>query len=111
MFEVKAIVRRDRQDDVLRALHEIPDLPGLTLSVVEGIGRQRSTEGGAPPEYGRVSMSKIEVVVGADRLARVMAAIELSARTGRAGDGKVFVFRVEQVVRLRTGETGAAALA
>jgi nitrogen regulatory protein P-II 2 len=55
-------------------------------------------------------MAKIEIVVGADRLARVMAAIELSARTGRPGDGKVFVFKVEQVMKVRTGETGIAAL-
>ncbi|MGE3343136.1 MAG: P-II family nitrogen regulator [Vicinamibacterales bacterium] len=110
MFEVKAVVRLDKQDDVIRALHEIPDLPGVTLSVVEGIGRRQSMEGEAPQPFGRVSMAKIEIVVGADRLARVMAAIELSARTGRPGDGKVFVFKVEQVMKIRTGETGIAAL-
>ncbi len=110
MFEIKAVVRLDKQDDVIRALHEIPDLPGVTLSVVEGIGRRHSREGEAPQTFGRVSMAKIEIVVGADRLARVMAAIELSARTGRPGDGKVFVFKVEQVMKIRTGETGATAL-
>ncbi len=110
MFEVKAVVRLDKQDDVIRTLHEILDLPGLTLSVVEGIGRQQSVEGEARQTFGRVSMAKIEVVVSADRLARVLAAIELSARTGRPGDGKVFVFKVEQVMKIRTGETGHAAL-
>lgn len=74
MFEVTAVVRLDEQDDVIRALHEIPDLPGVTLSVVEGIGRRQSMEGEAPQPFGRVSMAKIEIVVGADRLARVMAA-------------------------------------
>jgi nitrogen regulatory protein PII len=110
MFEIKAVVRLDKQDDVIRALHQIPDLPGVTLSVVEGIGRRQSAEGEAPHPFGRVPMAKIEIVVGADRLARVMAAIELSARTGRPGDGKVFVFKVEQVMKVRTGETGIAAL-
>jgi nitrogen regulatory protein PII len=111
MFEVKAIVRLDRQDDVIRALHEIVDLPGLTLSVVEGIGRRTPLEGAAPVEFGRVQMAKIELVVGADRVTRVVTAIEQSGQTGRPGDGKVFISKVDQVLKIRTGETGAAALA
>lgn len=110
MFEIKALIRVSRQDAVIQALHEIPDLPGLILSVVEGIGRRAGGDGARPGEYGRVQMAKIEVVVAEPRLARVLAAIEASGSTGRPGDGKVFVTRVEQAIRLKTGETGPVAL-
>lgn len=109
MFEIKAIVRLDRRELVINALHELADLPGLTVSIVEGVGR-RHGEAADPPDFGRITMAKIEIVVTEDRLAEVLATVERAAHTGRHGDGKVFVLKVEQAVRFRTGESGAAAL-
>lgn len=106
MFEVKAIVRLDRRDEVIAALHDIPGLPGLTVSTVEGIGRRHPHQ----DDYGRVTMAKIEIVVSEDHLTPVLDGLKRSAHTGRPGDGKVFVLCVDQAVRLQTGETGLDAL-
>ncbi|MBP8272802.1 MAG: P-II family nitrogen regulator [Acidobacteria bacterium] len=106
MFEVKAIVRVDRQTEVIAALHEIPGLPGLTLSLVEGIGRRHPMQ----QDFGRVVMAKLEIVLTDEHLTQVVDALKRSAHTGRPGDGKVFVRRVDQVIRLQTGETGLDAL-
>jgi len=106
IFEVKAIVRLDRQAAVISALHEIPGLPGLTISVVDGVGRRSTNQ----EDYGHVTMAKIEIVVGDEQLAAVLDALKRSAHTGRLGDGKVFVRRLDQVIRLQTGETGLDAL-
>ena len=109
MFEIKAIVRPDRKDAVIDALHQLPDMPGLTTSVVEGVGR----ESGASVEhasYGRTPMVKIEIVLPPHRLQAALDTIAAAARTGRAGDGKIFVFRVEDALRVRTGESGLEAL-
>ena len=72
MYEVKAIVRLDRQEDVVAALHAVADLPGLTISVVEGVGRRHAHPVVDPGDFGRVTMAKIEIVVGQDRLAEVL---------------------------------------
>ena len=110
MYEVKAIVRLDRQEDVIAALHAVPDLPGLTISMVEGVGRRHADAVLEPVDFGRATMAKIEIVVGEDRLTQVLDAVTRGAHTGRRGDGKVFVSRVEQALRLRTGETDLNAL-
>jgi nitrogen regulatory protein PII len=110
MYEVKAIVRLDRQEDVIAALHGVPDLPGLTVSVVEGVGRRQADHPVESEDYGRTSMAQIEIVVAEDRLAQVLDAVTRAAHTGRRGDGKVFVSRVERALRLRTGETDLNAL-
>lgn len=110
MYEVKAIVRLDRQEDVIAALHAVPDLPGLTISMVEGVGRRHADAVLEPADFGRATMAKIEIVVGEDRLTQVLDAVKRGGHTGRRGDGKVFVSRVEQALRLRTGETDLNAL-
>lgn len=110
MYEIKAIVRLDRKEGVIAALHAIADLPGLTVSNVEGVGRRHTETLTLPAHYGRAAMAKVEIVVGEAQLEPVLQAIAHSAHTGRHGDGKVFVYRVDRVVRLRTGETDAAAL-
>ena len=81
-----------------------------STSVVEGVGRRHAHPVVDPGDFGRVTMAKIEIVVGQDRLAEVLDAVVRGAHTGRHGDGKVFVSRVEQVLRLRTGETDLSAL-
>ena len=110
MYEIKAIVRLDRQEEVIAALHGVPELPGLTVSIVEGVGRRTAYHFVESGSYGRTAMAKIEIVVSEERVAQVLDAVTLGAHTGRMGDGKVFVSRVEQAIRLRTGETGPMAL-
>lgn len=109
MQEVKAIIRPERVDAVLHALHEMPGLGGVTVSQVRGIGRRmgaRDEEG----LYGDTPMTKLELVVP-DRLVEpVLTAIESAARTGRPGDGKLFVYPVVSARRIRTGEVDADAV-
>ena len=109
MREIKAIVRHERVPDVFRALHEIPGLPGATLSVVQGFGKRIdvSAESGG---YGETVMAKLELVIPTELVARVTAAIERSAHTGRPGDGKIFVIPVENAINVRTGSQGLEAL-
>ena len=109
MQEVKAIIRPERLDAVLHALHEMPNLPGVTVSEVRGIGRRMDAREGEV-QYGETPMAKIEIVVPEPLLDRVLHAIEAAARTGRAGDGKLFVYAVAQARRLRTGEADEVAL-
>ena len=108
MREIKAIIRRERVPDVLGALHERPDLPGVTISVVEGVGRKHSDS--ASPEFGEVEMAKLETVVSSELVPWVVDTIKRAAFTGRAGDGKIFVVRVEQAVQIRSGDEGPGVL-
>lgn len=108
MREIKAIIRRERVEDVITALHERPDLPGLTISHVEGVGRQPGRPG--VPQFGEVQMAKIETVVSAELADWVVDTIQRAAFTGRPGDGKIFVIRVEQAVQVRSGERGPQVL-
>lgn len=109
MREIKAIVRHERVPQIFRALHEIPELPGATLSVVQGFGKRidLSAESGG---YGETVMAKLELVIPTELVARVTAAIERSAHTGRPGDGKIFVIPVENAINVRTGSQGLEAL-
>ena len=92
MHEIKAIVRHERQEDVIAALHAVADLPGLTISMVEGVGRRHAdiVQSNRPTTAGR-PWPKIGIVVGEDRLEQVLDAVTRGAHTGRRGDGKVFV--------------------
>lgn len=109
MREIKAIVRHERVPEIFRALHDIPDLPGATLSVVQGVGR-RVDASVEHRGYGETVMAKLELVVPSDLAERVVAVIERSARTGRPGDGKIFVIPVENAINVRTGSQGLSAL-
>lgn len=109
MFEVKSIIRPERLAAVVHALHEIPDVPGLTVSIVRGFGRHAG--GAGPPwEYGETEMAKLETVVPQELLQRVVETIQDVAATGRAGDGKVFVVRVEDAIKIRPGVRGSEVL-
>ena len=108
MREVKAIIRRERVADVLAALHERANLPGVTISVVQGVGRREHTSGSI--EFGEVEMAKLETVVSADLAPWVVDTIQRAAFTGRAGDGKIFVSRVEEAVEIRSGAKGPEVL-
>lgn len=109
---VTAIIKPFRLDDVREALSE-RGVQGLTVTEVQGFGRQRGqTEiyRGAEYRVRFVEKIKIEAAVPADRVAEIVDVITETARTGRIGDGKIFVTPLEQITRIRTGETGEGAL-
>ena len=109
---VTAIVKPFRLDDVRNALSEV-GIQGMTVSEVKGFGRQRGhTELYRGAEYvvDFLPKAKIEVAVSDDAVERVVEAIVDAAKTGKVGDGKIFVTQLEQVYRIRTGETGDQAL-
>jgi nitrogen regulatory protein P-II 2 len=109
---VTAIVKPFRLDDVRNALNEV-GVQGMTVSEVKGFGRQRGhTELYRGAEYvvDFLPKAKIEVAVPDERVDEVIDAIVASAKTGKVGDGKIFVTHLEQVLRIRTGETGDSAL-
>jgi nitrogen regulatory protein P-II 1 len=110
--KIEAIIKPFRLDEVKEALDEAGVL-GMTVSEVKGIGRQKGkTELYRGAEYvvDFIPKLKVEVVVPDDMSERVVDAIENAARSGRIGDGKIFVTRIDDVVRIRTGERGEDAL-
>jgi nitrogen regulatory protein P-II 2 len=109
---VTAIIKPFKLDEVREALSAI-GVQGITVTEVKGFGRQKGhTELYRGAEYvvDFLPKVKIEVAVKADLLDQVIEAIEKSANTGKIGDGKIFVFSIEQAIRIRTGETGPEAL-
>ncbi|MCA3002257.1 MAG: P-II family nitrogen regulator [Burkholderiales bacterium] len=109
---VTAIIKPFKLDEVREALSAI-GVQGITVTEVKGFGRQKGhTELYRGAEYvvDFLPKVKIEAAINDDLLDQVMEAIEKSANTGKIGDGKIFVFDLQQVVRIRTGETGADAL-
>jgi nitrogen regulatory protein P-II 2 len=109
---VTAIVKPFRLDDVRNALSEV-GVQGMTVSEVKGFGRQRGhTELYRGAEYvvDFLPKAKIEVAVSDDVVERVVETIVEAAKTGKVGDGKIFVTNLDQVWRIRTGETGDSAL-
>ena len=109
---ITAIIKPFKLDDVREAISEI-GVQGITVTEVKGFGRQKGhTELYRGAEYvvDFLPKVKVEAALADDLLDRAIEAIEKAANTGKIGDGKIFVFDVLQVVRIRTGETGAAAL-
>lgn len=112
MKKIEAIIKPFKLDEVKEALNEI-GIQGITVSEVKGFGRQKGhTELYRGAEYvvDFIPKIKMEVIVTDEIAPRVVEAIEQAARTGRIGDGKIFVCPVEEVVRIRTGERGEDAL-
>jgi nitrogen regulatory protein P-II 2 len=109
---VTAIIKPFKLDDVREALSDI-GVQGVTVTEVKGFGRQKGhTELYRGAEYvvDFLPKVKIELAIAADLLDQVIESISKAANTGKIGDGKIFVAPLEQVVRIRTGETGADAL-
>ena len=109
---ITAIIKPFKLDDVREALSEI-GVQGITVTEVKGFGRQKGhTELYRGAEYvvDFLPKVKLEVAVASDMAEKVIEAIRGAANTGKIGDGKIFVSPVEQVVRIRTGETDAEAL-
>ena len=112
MKKVEAIIKPFKLDDVREALSEI-GITGMTAIEVKGFGRQKGhTELYRGAEYvvDFLPKVKLEVAVAADMAEKVIESIRNAANTGKIGDGKIFVSPVEEVIRIRTGETGAEAL-
>jgi nitrogen regulatory protein P-II 1 len=112
MKKITAIIKPFKLDEVREALAEV-GVTGLTVTEVKGFGRQKGhTELYRGAEYvvDFLPKVKVEVIVPGSAVESVIDAVVRAARTGRIGDGKIFVSDVEQVVRIRTGETGEAAV-
>jgi nitrogen regulatory protein P-II 1 len=110
--KIEAIIKPFKLDDVKDALHDV-GVSGITVVEVKGFGRQKGhTELYRGAEYviDFLPKVKVEVVVEDSLVDNVVEAIENAARTGRIGDGKIFVLEVEQAVRIRTGDRGADAI-
>ncbi|WP_300442452.1 P-II family nitrogen regulator [Zoogloea sp.] len=112
MKKIEAVIKPFKLDEVREALSEV-GITGLTVTEVKGFGRQKGhTELYRGAEYvvDFLPKIKIEVVVNGDVVEQAVEAIIKAARTGKIGDGKIFVMDVEQVVRIRTGETNESAV-
>lgn len=112
MKKIEAVLKPFKLDEVREALSEV-GITGLTVTEVKGFGRQKGhTELYRGAEYvvDFLPKVKIEAVVADDLCERAVDAIVAAARTGRIGDGKIFVRAIDQVIRIRTGETGDAAV-
>jgi nitrogen regulatory protein P-II 2 len=109
---VTAIIKPFKLDDVRQALHEV-GIAGITVTEVKGFGRQKGhTElyRGAEYNVDFLPKLKLETAVTDELAEQVVEAIQRAAATGKIGDGKIFVSSLEEVIRIRTGETGAQAI-
>lgn len=112
MKKIEAIIKPFKMEDVKEALAEI-GIEGMTVTEVKGFGRQKGhTEIYRGSEYTVDFLPKVkfEVVVGDDLAAKAVEVIAASAKTGKIGDGKIFVLPIENAIRIRTEETGEAAI-
>jgi nitrogen regulatory protein P-II 1 len=112
MKKIEAIIKPFKLDEVKEALQEL-GVQGMTVLEAKGYGRQKGhTELYRGAEYvvDFLPKIKIEVVVADDQLTAALEVIQAAAKTGRIGDGKIFVSEIIDVVRIRTGESGAAAI-
>jgi len=112
MKKIEAVIKPFKLDEVKEALHEV-GVSGITVTEAKGFGRQKGhTELYRGAEYivDFLPKVKLEVIVEDGLAQRVVEAIETAARTGRIGDGKIFITNIEDVVRIRTGERGTDAV-
>ena len=112
MKKMQAIIKPFKLDDAKQALAEI-DVVGMTVSEVKGFGRQKGHSElyrGAEYVVDFLPKIKIEIAVSDDLVDKAVQVIVETANTGRIGDGKIFVFDITEVVRIRTGERGSAAV-
>jgi nitrogen regulatory protein P-II 1 len=112
MKKIEAIIKPFKLDEVKEALNEI-GLKGITVTEAKGFGRQKGhTELYRGAEYvvDFLPKVKIELVIDDGLVEQAVEAIQQAARTGRIGDGKIFIYTVEEAIRIRTGETGTEAI-
>jgi nitrogen regulatory protein P-II 1 len=112
MKKIEAIIKPFKLDEVKEKLNEI-GVKGMTVVEVKGYGRQKGHKEiyrGAEYQVDFIPKIKIEIVIGAEMVEKVIETIAAAANTGKIGDGKIFVLPVDQAVRVRTGERGADAI-
>ncbi len=112
MKKIEAIIKPFKLDDVKDGLSSI-GVKGLSITEIKGFGRQRGHKEvyrGAEYQVDFVSKIKIEVVIDTDLVSDAVKTIQEKAHTGQIGDGKIFIIPVEEAIRIRTGETGKAAI-
>ncbi len=112
MKKVEAVIKPFKLNDVKEGLNNL-GIKGLTVSEVKGYGRQRGHKEvyrGAEYQVDFVSKTKIEIIMEAALVPEAVKVIQEKARTGQIGDGKIFVSPIEDVIRIRTGETGTEAI-
>lgn len=113
MKEIKALFRPARLYEVIVAIRELPGMPGLTISEVRGFPLATRDERAGPPGidlFDSFEMTKLECVVADGQAAVLVETIARVAHTGNPGDGKIFVYEVQDVVKIRTGERGEEAI-
>lgn len=112
MKKIEAIIKPHKLDDVKNALVEI-GIIGMTVSDVQGFGRQKGQVEyyrGAEYDVSFLPKIKIEIAVAAEMVEKTVEAILKGAKTGKIGDGKIFIYNIEDAIRIRTGERGEVAL-
>ena len=112
MKKIEAIIKHFKLDDVRKGLTDI-GIEGMTVIEVKGFGRQKGhmeVYRGVEYEVKFLPKIKIDIVLADDKLEEALKTIEDNAKTGEIGDGKIFVYRIEDVIRIRTGERGEDAL-
>lgn len=112
MKKIEAIIRSEKVDEVRKALEKV-GFPGLNISEVEGHGKQKGVVQQWRGEQYRVELLpkvRLEIVVSDRDAGKIVRAISETAKTGGVGDGKIFVSSIDEVIRIRTGETGESAL-
>ena len=112
MKKIEAIIKPFKLDDVKEALNAM-GIKGMTISEVKGYGRQKGHKEiyrGAEYVVDFIPKIKIEIIIESSQVDAVINAIRTAANTGKIGDGKIFVLPVEEVIRVRTGETGTEAI-
>ena len=112
MKKIEAIIKPFKLDEVKEALHEV-GVSGITVTEAKGFGRQKGhTELYRGAEYvvDFLPKVKLEIIVRDEQVAEVVETIEKAAKTGRIGDGKIFVLPIDEIIRIRTGERGSAAI-
>lgn len=113
MKEIKAIIRKNKLTDVISELKKIDRLPGITISEVKGFGKSQA-EGASHKiiddliEY--VPKYKLEIVVNNDMIETIVEIVQKTAHTGLPGDGKIYIYEIEDVIKIRTNERGKEAI-
>jgi len=110
MKEIKALIRASQKSDVLHALHQNPNLPGVTVSDITGFGRVVGRDTQAGPRFDSVKMCKLECIIPDSLVAEVVGIIQQAAHTGHPGDGKIAIIPIDELVRIRTNERIAESL-
>lgn len=113
MKRVIAVIRPNKLDDVIYAFQQIEDFPGATITEVRGMGRGfsrriKDTRQASPFDF--PTQVRIEVVCTEERLAEIVSAIARTAKTGKSGDGKIFISSVDEVIRISSGQQGDDAI-